>query len=97
MPTNFQFITVLYFFLGCPTVRDIFGDANFLLMGNVYCMVDWLSYWRPGLKKIDFNRYSIPIFFLFLSSNTPKSLLFYSSIECAVFFTFLALVSIWSN
>ena len=35
------------------------------------------------------------MFFPFLSSNKPKSLLFYSSIEYAVFFTFLALVSIF--
>ena len=47
------------------------------------------------LQKIGCNRYSITIFFPFLSSNTPKSSLFYSSIEYAVFFTFLALVSIF--
>ena len=46
-----------------------------------------------GLQKIDCNRYSI--FYPFLSSKIPKSLLFYSSIEYAIFFTFLALVSIF--
>ena len=34
-------------------------------------------------------------FFRFLSSSTPKSLLFYSSIEYAVHFTFLALILIF--
>ena len=49
----------------------------------------------PGLQKIDCNRYSIAMFFSFLSSNTPKSLLFHLSIEYTVFFTFLALISIF--
>ena len=48
-----------------------------------------------GLQKINCKRYSISIIFPFLSSNAPKSLVVYSSIEYAVFFTFLSLVSIF--
>ena len=50
MPIKFLLIIVLYFFLGCPTAPDIFGDLPGFL-GNIYCMVDWWLYWR------DISRY----------------------------------------
>ena len=56
MSTKFQFITLLYFFLECPTVPNIFGDVKrFLLLGNVYCMVVVLATYFTTKKT---KRYS---------------------------------------
>jgi len=48
-----------------------------------------------GLGKIDYNRYSISIFFILLSSKIPITLLFWVVIEYAFFFTFC--FSIYAN
>ena len=50
---------------------------------------------RPGLGKIDYNRYSIAIFLTFFQSNTPDPLLFGMSIEYAVFFSFFQVKTIF--
>ena len=50
---------------------------------------------EQGCKKSIVTDIQFRYSFLFFSSNTPTSLLFYSIIEYAVLFTFLALVSIF--
>ena len=74
---------------------DMFVPQQVPLWKNFDDVISCDLWFRPGLGKIDCNRYSIAIFLTFFQSNTPDPLLFGMSIEYAVFFSFFQVKTIF--